>query len=87
MTQEKMRIVSSSGMELACIANGDVLIISCPDGARITRRCWYVDQRHFRFGESIQCIREFADNLTKWGAICEPIYLSSSPSRGGDDPC
>ena len=86
MEKKEIRIINNNYQELFRLKNGDILIVTLADGSKMTRKCWYVDDYHFRFGNGVYHIKQFAEVLEKTKATCQPFFLTDT-SAGAVGGC
>ena len=86
MEKKEIRFVNNDYQELFRLKDGDILIVTLADGSKLTRKCCYVDDYHFRFGNGVYHIKQFAEVLEKTQATCEPFFLTdtSAEATGGE---
>ena len=71
MSEKEIRFIDSRYQELFRIPDGGSIRISYPD-RQVSSVCEYLDDYHTRIGGTVYHIRQFAEQVERSGAICQP---------------
>lgn len=70
--EKGIRFIDSRYKELFCIADGEKITITRPDGKKQEHICRYIDEYHTQVGNHLYHICQFAEIMERNSAKCEP---------------
>lgn len=80
-TRDMILFIDSGYNILFYLLDGENIVITRSDGARVTERCDFLDAYHFRMGGEIFHIYEFAQRMNKAGSTYAPENPPKMPEK------
>lgn len=75
-----IRFIDSKYKTLFFLPDGDNIVVTRPDGEKLTKPCTFLDDMHFRVGREVYHIWQFADRMEKIGNIYAPERIPELPN-------